>query len=234
MKTIIACLCVAFLLSCATLAQASAVREVAYSPDAALPVRTALGVTTVIELDPSEEVLDYSVGFAQGWDVTRRDQVFYVKPRDVDVGTNMLIRTRTRQYMLELQVAAGDWNSLSEVASAGVAYRVAIKIPAPPAEAVPASPSVALNYGYELRADRTLSLLQLPILAFDDGVQTTLRFRDVASRQQAIVFGKAHMDDAPFLVNRTVRGNDLVVDGVFPLLELRVGNARIEVRKGGH
>ena len=65
-----------------------------YVPDGIYQVRTALGITTQIELDPAEEILDFSAGFSAGWDLTRRGNVFYLRPRDVDVDTNMLVRTR--------------------------------------------------------------------------------------------------------------------------------------------
>jgi type IV secretion system protein VirB9 len=40
-------------------------------------VRTALAITTQIELSPHEKILDYSTGFTSGWELTRRDNVFY-------------------------------------------------------------------------------------------------------------------------------------------------------------
>jgi Type IV secretory pathway, VirB9 components len=55
----------------------------AYVPDAVYPVRTGLGITTQIELDPSEQILDYSTGFSSGWELSRRDNVFYLKPKNV-------------------------------------------------------------------------------------------------------------------------------------------------------
>ena len=211
----------------------TAVREVDYSASRPLEVRTALGVTTVIELDPSEEVLDYSIGFAQGWEVTRRDSVFYLKPRDVDVGTNMLIRTRARQYMLELQVVAGDWTSLSQGSNAGVAYRVVIHAPKVAADVVEAKPVVESNefFGYSMRAERIVSSVNLPILIFDDGDKTTIRFSSSGARTQAVVAARMSLSEEPFLVNRTVAGNDIVVEGVFPFLQLRVGQGRVDIRR---
>src|SRR5690606_40829450 len=69
-----------------------------YRPDAIYPVRTALGITTRIELDPADEVLDFSTGFSSGWDLTRRGSVFYLRPRAADVDTNLQVRTQAHSY----------------------------------------------------------------------------------------------------------------------------------------
>ena len=73
-------------------ANAQVVQEYEYEPNRIYQVRTGLGITTQIELSPNEEVIDYSTGFSSGWDLTRRDNVFYLKPKNVDVDTNMMIR----------------------------------------------------------------------------------------------------------------------------------------------
>ena len=72
-------------------ANAQVVQEYEYEPNRIYQVRTGLGITTQIELSPNEEVIDYSTGFSSGWDLTRRDNVFYLKPKNVDVDTNMMI-----------------------------------------------------------------------------------------------------------------------------------------------
>lgn len=72
-------------------ARAQVVQEYDYEPDRIYPVRTGLGITTQIELSPHEKILDYSTGFSAGWDLTRRDNVFYLKPKNVDVDTNMMV-----------------------------------------------------------------------------------------------------------------------------------------------
>src|SRR5262245_57351523 len=78
-----------------------AVHTYAYQPDHVYTVRTGLGITTQLELSPEETVLDYSAGFSSGWDITRRDNVFYIKPKNVDVDTNLMIRTATHAYIIE-------------------------------------------------------------------------------------------------------------------------------------
>src|SRR3546814_17678075 len=76
-------------------ARAQAIQEYMYEPDRIYTVRTGLGITTQIELSPNEKIIDYSTGFSSGWELNRRENVFYLKPRNVDVDTNMMVRTAT-------------------------------------------------------------------------------------------------------------------------------------------
>src|SRR5690606_22974569 len=87
-------------------AAAQAIQEYDYQPDSIYQVRTGLGITTQIELSPHEEILDYSTGFSSGWDLNRRGNVFYLRPKNVDVDTNMMVRTATNSYIFELKVVA--------------------------------------------------------------------------------------------------------------------------------
>src|SRR3546814_5562061 len=85
-------------------ARAQAIQEYMYEPDKIYTVRTGLGITTQIELSPNEKIIDYSTGFSSGWELNRRENVFYLKPRNVDVDTNMMVRTaRSEEHTSELQ-----------------------------------------------------------------------------------------------------------------------------------
>src|SRR3546814_4643501 len=82
-------------------ARSQAIQEYMYEPDKIYTVRTGLGITTQIELSPNEKIIDYSTGFSSGWELNRRENVFYLKPRNVDVDTNMMVRTATHSYIFE-------------------------------------------------------------------------------------------------------------------------------------
>lgn len=99
-------------------AMAQAVDHYEYEKDRIYPVRTGLGLTTQIELSPNEKILDYSTGFSSGWELTRRENVFYLKPKNVDVDTNMMVRTETHSYIFELKVVATDWRQLEQLTGA--------------------------------------------------------------------------------------------------------------------
>ena len=106
-----------------------AMQDYQYQPNRIYEVRTGLGITTQIELDPNDKVLDYSTGFSSGWELNRRDNVFYLKPRNVDVDTNMMVRTEKREYIFELKVVATDWAVLDQAKRAGVQYKIAFNYP---------------------------------------------------------------------------------------------------------
>src|SRR3546814_19414955 len=78
-------------------ARAQAIQEYMYEPDKIYTVRTGLGITTQIELSPNEKIIDYSTGFSSGWELNRRENVFYLKPRNVDVDTNKNGRASCRE-----------------------------------------------------------------------------------------------------------------------------------------
>src|SRR3546814_8496398 len=68
-------------------------------------------------------------GFSSGWELNRRENVFYLKPRNVDVDSNMMVRTATHSSIFELKVVATDWRVLEQAKRAGVEYTVPFRYP---------------------------------------------------------------------------------------------------------
>ena len=122
-------LCVAAAIA-PTMAAEQVLTRYQFKPDGIYPVNTGLGITTQIELSPNEKVLDYSTGLSGGWDLTRRENVFYLKPKNVDVDTNMMVRTATHSYIFELRAVATDWKTLAQARRDGVQYKIAFNYPA--------------------------------------------------------------------------------------------------------
>ena len=110
-------------------ANAQVIDQYDYEPDRIYQVRTGLGITTQITLAADDEILDYSTGFSSGWDLDRRGNVFYLKPRNVDADTNMMVRSAERSYIFELKVVATDWTGLEQAKRSGVQYRIAFRYP---------------------------------------------------------------------------------------------------------
>lgn len=172
-------------------AMAQAVDHYEYEKDRIYPVRTGLGLTTQIELSPNEKILDYSTGFSSGWELTRRENVFYLKPKNVDVDTNMMVRTETHSYIFELKVVATDWRQLEQARRAGVQYKIAFVYPndtvfgvaqeAVEEEAKPLLSSELakdrqynFNYSYSTSKAKKMGWL-IPVNAYDDGRFTYLK-----------------------------------------------------------
>jgi type IV secretion system protein VirB9 len=215
-----------------------------YAPDKIYPVRTGLGITTQIALDPDEAVTDFSTGFSSGWDLTRRDNVFYLKPRNVDVDTNLVIRTATHSYLFELRVVSTNWKSLDQARRDGVQYRILFAYPADtrfaakpvaaPALGSRLEPGRHYDFNYDVATTSHEHWL-VPDAVYDDGRFTYIRLQDVAGMPTSnfpAVFARERVEGEDFVVNTTVDGDTLVVHGTYPYLVLRHGGSVVGLRRG--
>lgn len=219
------------------------ITEYPYEPNRVYPVRTGLGLTTQIELSPYEKILDYSTGFSSGWELTRRDNVFYIKPKNVDVDTNMTIRTEQHTYMFELKVVATDWRTLDQAKQAGVQYKITFAYPndtkfVAEAEAVPElstrlDPNRIYNFDYEY-STRSKSSWLIPSAIYDDGQFTYIKLsamKGIPTGNFPTVHGRERRRSDDFVVNTTVENDTLVVHGIYPYLVLRHGDNVIGIRR---
>jgi type IV secretion system protein VirB9 len=228
-------------------ASAQAVQEYAYKPDGIYPIRTGLGITTQIELSPNEKILDYSTGFSGGWELTRRDNVFYLKPKNVDVDTNMMIRTATHSYIFELKVVATDWKLLEQAKRAGVQYKITFTYPSDAsfskekkveAEIPPLDtqlvPGRSYNFDYDYATRSKAAPWLVPVNVYDDGRFTYLRMSDLKQFPTGdfpAVFMRETEHGEDSLVNTTVEGNMIVVHGTYSYLVIRHGNNVVGLRR---
>lgn len=231
------------LAAAAPLAAAQAVQQYEYAADRIYPIRTGLGITTQIELSPDENVIDYSTGFSNGWDLTRRDNVFYLKPKNVDVDTNLVVRTEMHTYIFELRVVATDWRALDQAKQAGVQYKVTFRYPngtrfrAEADEAPQLSTALERGRPYHFDYDyatRTRLTALIPTSVHDDGQFTYIRLGDMSafpSGSFPAVFGREHEDGEDFVVNTTVENNTVVVHGTYRYLVIRHGQNVVGLRR---
>lgn len=235
--------------ACATAAGAQVVEEYEYAPDRVYPVRTGLGITTQIELSPHEEILDYSTGFSGGWDLSRRDNVFYLKPRNVDVDTNLMVRTAAHAYIFELKVVATDWRRLEQARAAGVQYRIRFRYPGDTAFGPPHAatgeqeagqlstrlhPDRAYHFNYAYAHRKRDPGWLIPATVYDDYRFTYIRMGDrtrFPSGNFPAVFARDSERGEEFVVNSTVEGDTIVVHGTYPYLVIRHGNHVVGLRR---
>jgi type IV secretion system protein VirB9 len=245
-----ALLALAVIFSHPSTARAQVVDEYVYKPDTIYTVRTGLGITTQIELSPFEQVLDYSTGFSSGWELTRRDNVFYLKPRNVDVDTNMMIRTATNAYIFELKVVATDWRTLDQARAQGVQYKVRFSYPGDvqfanvktngDGKVVKSESQLetsidkhrAYYFNYEYASKDKRSFL-IPSNVYDDGKFTYVRLNaaNFPSGNFPAVFARNEEEGDEFVVNTTVEDQTLVVHGTYPYLVIRHGNKVVGIRR---
>jgi type IV secretion system protein VirB9 len=228
----------------------SAVARYDYSPDQVYTVRTGLGLATQIELSPSEKILDYSTGFSSGWDLTRRDNVFYVKPKNTDVDTNMMIRTATHSYIFELKVVTTDWRTLDQARRSGVQYKVVFDYPADThfiAESKKTDQAPMLdtelvkgrnyNFDYDYSRSRRTAVWLVPTHVYDDARFTYIQLPDLkqfptGNFPSVYMRETAHGEDS--IVNTTIEGNTIIVHGTYPYLVVRHDNSIIGLRRNAH
>jgi type IV secretion system protein VirB9 len=216
-----------------------------YAEDRIYQVRTGVGITTQIELSPRETVADFSTGFSNGWDLTRRGNVFYLKPRNVDVDTNLVIRTATHSYIFELRVVATNWKSLDDARRDGVQYKVSFDYPAESRFVAEPSAAPPLQLDTRLEPDRryntdydyattTRQRWLVPTAVYDDGRFTYIRMPgtdDMPTADFPAVFARERADAEDFVVNTTVERGTLVVHGTYPYLVLRQGSNVVGLRR---
>ncbi len=104
-------------------------QDYAYAEGKTYVVNTALGIATQIVVGRDEKVVDFGTGFSAGWELVRRENVFYIKPKDIDAETNMYIRTDKRSYVIDLRVVSKDWKKIDDAKQAGVHYVVQFTYP---------------------------------------------------------------------------------------------------------
>lgn len=224
-------------------AQAQEVREVPYRQDQVVRVNTGLGIATQIEISPQEQVKDFGTGFSDGWELVRRDNIFYIRPKNVDVDTNMYIRTNMRSYLLDLRVSATKWKTLEEAKSAGVFYKIrfvygsdspdkastlasANAVLSPTAAALNSQSSYHLNYDYSALTDVSTIV---PTRVYDNGQFTYIHLPPMANFPA--VFGRNSRSGDEFVVNTKSEKNVMVVLGVYPFLVMRLGNDVVGLRR---
>lgn len=228
-------------------AQGQAIQQYVYQSNTIYSIRAGLGITTQIELSPSERVLDYSTGFSSGWDLTRRENVFYLRPKNTDVDTNMMIRTATHSYIFELKVVATDWKSLDQAKREGVQYKISFLYPADARfsneEKAPAidqlntslvpGRSYNFNYDYATRNSKNAPWL-IPINVYDDGKFTYIKMGDLKQFPTGnfpAVYMRELANSEDSVVNTTVEGNIIVIHGTYPFLVIRHGKYVVGLRR---
>jgi type IV secretion system protein VirB9 len=150
-----------------------------------------------------------------------------VKPSAPGLSTNLVIATDRRVYHVELRstptaaMASISWTYPEDALIALRARQDAAELSVAPGVAVD-----ALNFNYRIEGD---SPDWRPLRAFDDGRQVFIEFPPGLAQGEApplFVVGEGGRAE---LVNYRVRGRYYVVDRLFAVAELRLGERRQQV-----
>ena len=224
---------------CVTSAHAKTLQELVYRPDTVYTIRTGIGIATQIEISPREQVKDYGTGFSAAWELARRDNVFYLKPKELDADTNMYIRTNKRTYLLDLRVIGKQWRSLSHIKNIGVNYHVRFVYPDEQTSNATTgvnsikfdTPQAAYwNYDYSAAED---SNWLIPSKVHDDGKFTYIDLKrgNMPGGGIPAVYGKKNETGSEFIVNSKTEGNRITVFGIYNHLVLRHGDSVVGLRR---
>lgn len=240
---------------------AATTKGYAFQPGRVYTVNTALGLATQVVIEPDERVLDFGTGFSVGWDIVRRENIFYLKPKDPDAETNMYIRTDKRSYLLDLKLVSKDWRTIDDAKNAGVYY------------------VVQFVYGEDERGQKSSAkpqLLEPPQLQSSDPALTPktiaptgMAFEpegrrdyhtnyEIAANEDSkwlvpvrvyddgaftylhfatgtpspAIFGRSALRAQEYVVNKTVPSDyGVIVHGIHPVLVVRYGNQTVAIRR---
>ena len=224
-------------------AVATPIEEYYFSKDATYPVNTALGVVTQIELSPKEVIKDFGAGLSSGWELVRRDNVFYVKPKDKGVDTNLIVRTEAHNYIFELKVVSSNWKTLGDMKNQGVNYKVRFNYPEDTDFNVKHvqtagydlsfDPDKFYNTNYDVSYNESSSWL-VPLKVYDDANFTYIFLRPdpkLPTGSFPSVYGRKTSNSEDMVVNTNVDGNVIVVHGTYQILVIRHGENIVGLRR---
>jgi type IV secretion system protein VirB9 len=205
---------------------------------------TAPGRVSDIVLQAGESLVSVAAGDTARWVIgdtasgsgaARRTHVL-VKPAAAGLATNLVIATDRRVYRLELEsggraMPSIAWTYPNDELLALERRSAALESAAPVAAGIAVD---RLDFGYSIEGDRPR---WRPVRAFDDGSRVFIEFPAAIANGQApplFVVGRSGRAE---LVNYRQRGHYYVVDRLFSVAELRLGEKRQQVvrivRSGG-
>lgn len=232
-----------------------------YAPNKIYSINTGLGIATQIILDPNDKIKDFGTGFSTGWDMVRRDNILYIKPKDPDAETNMYIKTDKRSYLLDLKIVTKDWRKIDEAKNLGVAYLVQFTY-----RDVRDSTSLLRDSLNRSAKSFTKSANQAPKIlnesdfikrpnkanyfsyyteyevAADEGSKwmVPLRVYDdgevtyIKMQKNSLIptfFGRNSDRGEEFLLNKTIKQDHFLLHGVYPFIIIRYGSEVVGIRR---
>lgn len=211
------------------------------------------GYLTSITLRPGEHLVSKASGDTVRWVIGETSQglgdsaqtVILVKPIRAGAKTNLVLTTDQRTYYLEavsheqpIYTSVISWNYPADdlrdqqaAAAKIAAVQLQAQAAAASAAAALAAPVVDsglvidhLNFGYRIDhpGARTPPVWQ-PVRAFDDGAKTYIQFPAALASTDAPPLFLVGADGKAQLVNYRVRGGYYIVDRLFDVAELRLG-----------
>lgn len=82
----------------------SRIQYIQYNPDDVVLVKAKAGIATHIVLNPDETYQNHAFGDAEAWNFAEYNNSIFIKPRELDGNTNLIVLTDKRTYNFYLEV----------------------------------------------------------------------------------------------------------------------------------
>ena len=217
------------------------IQYVDYNADDVTRVNAANGYITTIIFAPGEEVTNYGSGYSTAWEFATADNKFFLKPKDKEGTTNLVIVTNKRVYNLDVHLVAKPSNATykltfrypqdyidAQIKAGQEAYvQEQLKKRDPDLD----GDKKAFNYNYSMNFGMSKSSKNLaPVEAFDNGRFTYLRFKPNADFPAVYSVNS----DGEAIINSHVEDGYLVIHGVYPEYRLRAGQDVVGLYNEGY
>jgi type IV secretion system protein VirB9 len=203
------------------------VRVVAYDPDDVITLHGYVGYQIHLQFAEGEEFVNLGSGDNGAFDVGAERNHFFIKPKEMRASTNLTVLTNRRAYHFDYVVSS---NPPAGAAARRMVYSVRFSYPEDEARAAAAdrerrqadariSRAAAdrpRNTDYWFCGSESLK----PMSAYDDGVQTRLRFK---ARSEFPAMFVQNDDGSESLLNFNVDDDEVVIHRVARRLVLRRG-----------
>lgn len=203
------------------------VRVVAFNPDDVVKLHGYVGYQIHLQWAEGEEFVSLGSGDVGGFDIGTEKNHFFIKPKQERVSTNLTVLTNRRAYQFDYSVSRAPANtsaikdmvySVRFIYPQDEAKRAAAELDRQKTESqfVKAVADRPRNDDYWFCGSETLK----PLVAYDDGVQTRLKFPSKA--EFPAIFVK-NDDNTESLLNFNVDNDEVVIHRVSRRFVLRRG-----------
>lgn len=203
------------------------IRVVTYNPDDVVELKGYVGYQIHLQWAEGEEFVNLGSGDNGAFDVGAERNHFFIKPKEAHAATNLTVLTNRRAYHFEYVVSA---NVPTGKAAQRMVYSIRFTYPDDDARAATAAreqqqtearirqaaASRPRNTDYWFCGNSTLK----PMSAYDDGVQTRLRFQ---ARSEFPAMFVQNDDGSESLLNFNIEDDEVVIHRVARRFVLRRG-----------
>ncbi|MCB2181352.1 MAG: P-type conjugative transfer protein TrbG [Desulfobulbaceae bacterium] len=201
---------------------------------------------TDIQLQPGERVMGEgpicgdTVRWVMGQGISKKDGVeqehIYLKPTEPNLHTTFTINTDRRTYHLEIHsfkdtyMAAVNWRyPKDEVAKIRSRIERREREENSVTSTIVSLDDVDNNYDVKIMKGQGDIIKWLPQMVFDDGHKTFIKFpREMLEREAPVLFVLSS-DEETQLVNYRVKNDYYIVDRLFTMAELRLGQKNQDI-----